>query len=105
MPRENPPVDKSSDFSHGSAKDLQDQQEECPIYEDPSLIHNGIQCRKQGCNVCSPPSEVNAHEEIRKRWFEEQHKGRNAKARAKSIERIQDFFDPTCEYWDKEYGN
>jgi hypothetical protein len=104
--RENTPSYKDLGFPSDSSKDSQHSGELNPIYELGTVIHDGIQCRKQGCNVCSPPSEVNSHEEIRKKWFEERHKGRNARARAKSIERIPtDFFDPTTEYWNREDGN
>jgi 3'-phosphoadenosine 5'-phosphosulfate sulfotransferase (PAPS reductase)/FAD synthetase len=105
MFRENQPVDKSS-VSQDSAQDLQQSEELNPIYELGTVIHDGIQCRKQGCNVCSPPSEVNAHEEKRRQFFLEAHKGRNARARAKAIERIQtrDDWDPTTDLGE-DFGN
>jgi hypothetical protein len=83
------PIDKDFAFSRDSAKDLQQSEELDRIYEVPSLIHDGSHCRRNGCNVCTPKSEVDRLEEIRKKWFEERNKGRNAKARAKTIERIQ----------------
>jgi hypothetical protein len=93
------PIDKSFGFSSSSAEDLQKSEELDRIYEVPSLIHDGSHCRQHGCKVCTPKAEVDRLEEIRKKWFEEQHKGRNAKARAKSIERIQtkDGWDPTID--------
>jgi hypothetical protein len=92
MLRENAPVDKSFPVSHNnehdSAQDLQQSEELDRIYEVPSLIHDGSHCRQRGCKVCTPKDEVDRLEEIRKKWFEERNKGRNARARAKSKGKI-----------------
>ena len=97
-----PPIDKDFDKSSGSSKDLRVQQKKSTIYEIPGLIHDGISCRKQGCNVCSPPSVVNELEEKRKRYFLLAHKGRNARARIKTIAKLQtrDDWDPSIDLED-----
>ena len=104
MFRENHPVNKSFPISHNNgrdcAEDLHKSEGLDRIYEAPSLIHDGTHCRQHGCKICTPKDEVDRLEDIRKRWFEERHKGRNARVRAKAIERIQtkDDWDPTEEW-------
>jgi hypothetical protein len=88
---------KSFIISCNSGEDLQDREEESPVYEREYVEHGA------NCSCCTSFAKSAELEKQRELWWKQRRKRKGFAAVTAATER--DFFDPTCEYWDREDSN
>jgi hypothetical protein len=80
-------------FSCGSGRDSQEQKEESTVYERENVEHG------RNCSCCTSFEESAKSYDL---WLKQRRK-----RKANNLQALpeRDFFDPTCEYWDREDSN